>query len=125
MALCPSRIAGVAFIRVDGQQYALKGNLTISIDPFIREGIAGMDGVHGYKETPQVPHITFDISDMAGLSLQQLRSFCNSTVTAELGNGKTYLLRGAWTAAIMELNAVDGQVTVNFQGLAGEEILGQ
>lgn len=125
MALCPSRIAGTAFLRVDGQQYALKGNLTLSIDPFIREGLAGMDGVHGYKETPQVPHITCDISDLGGMSLQTLRSICNSTVTAELGNGKTYLLRGAWTAAIMDLNVADGQVTVNFQGLAGEEIMAQ
>jgi hypothetical protein len=123
MALCPSRIAGVAFVRVDGQQYALRGNLTIAIDAFSREGIAGMDGVHGYKETPVVPKITFDISDTAGFSLQQLRSICNATVTAELGNGKTYLLRGAWTAALMELNAVDGQVTVVFEGQAGEEIM--
>jgi hypothetical protein len=125
MALCPGRIAGVAFLRVDGQQFALKGNMTLSIDPFIREGIAGMDGVHGFKETPQVPHITCDISDIGGMSLQQLRSFCNSTVTAELGNGKTYLLTGAWTAAIMDLNVTDGQVTVNFQGLRGEEIMPQ
>jgi hypothetical protein len=125
MAQCPSRIAGVAFLRVDGQQYALKGNLSIAIDPFSREGIAGMDGVHGYKETPLVPHITFDISDTGGLSMQQLRAYCNSTVTAELGNGKTYLLRGAWTAAVMELNAVDGQITVQFQGLAGEEVMPQ
>ena len=26
------RVAGVAYLRVDGRQYALRGNLTVSID---------------------------------------------------------------------------------------------
>src|SRR3954468_9978767 len=99
MVACPNRIAGIAWLRVDGQQYALRGNLTISPDMFEREGIAGMDGVHGYKETPRVPFISADISDIGGMSLQALRSYCNSTVTAELGTGKTYILRNAYTAA--------------------------
>ena len=126
MALaCPNRIAGVAYLRVDGVQYALKANLTISIDSFIREGVPGMDGVHGYKETPQTPYISAEISDLGGLSLQNLRAMCNNTVTAELANGKTYILRNAWTAAAMELNVADGQVTVRWEGMRGEELLAQ
>lgn len=125
MALCPNRIAGVAFLRVDGQQYALRGNLTISPDMFEREGIAGMDGVHGYKETPRVPFISADLSDLGGLSMETLRAYCNSTVTAELGTGKVYILRGAYTAAAMELNAADGQVTVRWEGMSAEELMPQ
>ena len=51
------RIAGVAYIFVDGAQYPLRGDLTVSIDTIEREGVAGMDGVHGFTETPRVPWI--------------------------------------------------------------------
>jgi hypothetical protein len=121
--MCPNRIAGVAFLRVDGVQYALKGALTISIDAFEREGIAGMDGVHGYKETPRVPFIQGDFSDTAGMSLDDLSAVCNATVTAELATGKTYLLRNAWTSTARELNVSDGQVSVKFEGMKGEEVM--
>jgi hypothetical protein len=57
------------------------------------------------------------------LSLQRLRAFCNSTVTVELLNGKTYVLANAWTSEALELNAVDGTVSVTFQGLVGREML--
>lgn len=123
MPTCPNRIAGVAYLRADGQQYALRGNLTVSPDTFEREGVAGMDGVHGYRETPRVPWIEGDITDMAGLSLQRLAAICNATVTAELANGKTYVLRNAWTSSARELNVADAQVTVRFEGMASQEMM--
>lgn len=123
MALCPNRIAGTAFLKSDGEQFALRGELTISIDAFEREGVAGMDRVHGYTEVPRVPTISATFSDIAGLSLQRLAAICNSTITAETVNGKVYLLRNAWTSTARELNAVDGSVAVTFEGLSGEEIM--
>ena len=124
MAYCPNRIAGVAFLKVDGEQFALRGSLTISIDGFERTGVAGMDGVHGYTEVPRIPFIEGDFSDIRGLSLARLSQICNSTVTAETLNGKTYLLRNAWTSAARELDAAEGSVTVRFEGMSGEEIMG-
>jgi hypothetical protein len=41
------RIAGVAFITVNGEQMALRGNLTISPSAVERTMLAGQDGVHG------------------------------------------------------------------------------
>lgn len=116
------RIAGVAFLRVDGRQYALRGNLTVSIDGQEREGIAGQDGVHGYIERPRVPFIEGDFSDIAGLSLSEFANQRNVTVQADLANGKRYLLRNAWTSTARELNTADGQVTVRWEGMAGEEL---
>jgi hypothetical protein len=123
MSDCPWLIGGVAYLKVDGTQYALKGNLTISIDAFARTPVAGMDGVHGYTEQPRAPEITADLSDLGGMSLQQLRAVCNSTVTIELRNGKTYVLRNAWTTDATELNGVEGSATVKFAGMAAEEML--
>jgi hypothetical protein len=37
------RIAGVAFLKVDGQQYPLRGNFMVSPSAVERAGIAGQD----------------------------------------------------------------------------------
>jgi hypothetical protein len=120
--MASNRIAGVAYLRVDGNQYALRGNLTVSIDLFERAGVAGQDGVHGFTETQRVPFISGDISDSAGLSLTDLRAIEDATVMAELANGKSYLLRNAWTADAHELNAAEGTIAVKFEGMKGEEV---
>lgn len=115
------RIAGVCYLKVDGTQYALRGGLTVSPDDVEREGVAGMDGVHGYKETPRVPSIQADLTDTNGLSLSTLLAITDATITAELATGKVYVLRNAWTKGGHELDAGEGQVSVTFEGLKCEE----
>jgi hypothetical protein len=61
------RIAGIAFLTVDGDQMALRGNFTVSPSPVERTMIAGQDGVHGYQELPRVPYIEGDLSTVPGL----------------------------------------------------------
>jgi hypothetical protein len=117
------RIAGVAYIFVDGRQYPLRGSLTISIDTIERAGVAGQDGVHGFVETPRVPWIEGDISDLGELSLTALQAMADVTVTAELANGKVYVLRNAWTATAREFDAAEGQASVRWEGMSAEEML--
>src|SRR5262245_59988383 len=118
------RIAGVAYVYVDGQQYPLRGGLTISIDTIERTGVAGQDGVHGFIETPRVPWIEGDFSDLGELSLTVLMAMCDATITAELANGKVYVLRNAWTSGAREFDAAEGQATIRFEGMAAEEMIG-
>jgi hypothetical protein len=120
---CANRVGGVAFLKVDGFQYALRGDLTVSIDLFERTGVAGQDGIHGYTEMPRVPFISATITDLGGLSLPQIQQLTCSTVTVELNNGKVYILRDAWAAEARELNTVEGSIAVRFEGMAGEEML--
>jgi Phage tail tube protein len=117
------RIAGVAYVFIDGRQYPLRGNLTVSADTIEREGVAGQDAVHGFIERPRVPWIEGDFSDIGGLSLMALQAMCDVTVTAELANGKQYILRNAWTSTAREFNAADGQATVRWEGMASEELM--
>lgn len=116
------RIAGVAFVKVNDRQYALRGSLTVSPDLFEREGIAGQDSVHGYKEIPRVPFIEGEFSTVRELSLDDLSAITDATVTAELANGKVYVLRNAWTAGAREINAEEGQVSIRFEGMSGVEL---
>lgn len=117
------RIAGVCYIKVDGQQYDLRGNLIVSISPTERSGVAGMDGVHGFIETPRVPFIAGNFSDTNELSINDLDAIENATITVELANGKAYILREAWTKSAHEIDGTQGQIAVRFEGTGGEELL--
>jgi hypothetical protein len=116
-----SRIAGTAYVKVDGAQYTLAGTLTVSTDSFTREGLAGLSGVAGYKEMPRVPFIEGEFYTTPDVSLPALEAVTNATVTAELANGKTYVLRNAWSAGAREVNAAEGTFTLRFEGMEGIE----
>src|SRR5882672_11186570 len=108
------RIAGIAFLTVDGHQLALRGNFTVSPSPVERTMIAGQDGVHGYQELPRVPYIEGDLSTVPGLNLEDLIMQTNSTVIAQLANNKQYTLQGATVKGGFELNTRDGQTRVRW-----------
>jgi Phage tail tube protein len=116
------RIAGIAFLQVDGFQLALRGNFTVSPSAVERTMLAGQDGVHGYQELPRVPYIEGDLSTMPTISLEDLESETDVTVVAQLANGIQYTLVGATCKAGLEANTRDGQVRVRWEGLWCEEI---
>jgi len=116
------RIAGTAFMKVDGSIYPLRGNFTVSPSSLERAGISGQDFVHGFSEMPRVPFIEGDVSTVPDLSIDDVEAVINSTVTAELANGKVYVLREAWCRSALELNTREGQFRVRFEGISCDEI---
>jgi hypothetical protein len=116
------RIAGIAFLSVDGNQLALRGNFVVSPSPVERTMLAGQDGVHGYQELPRVPYIEGDISTMPGEYLEDLLAQTNATVIAQLANRMQYVLTGATCKGGFEKNTRDGQVRVRWEGLTCEEV---
>ncbi|RAI33537.1 phage tail tube protein, partial [Rhodoplanes roseus] len=117
-------IAGIAYLRVDGDQYPLRGNFTVSPSAVARQGIAGQDYVHGYQEMPRVPFIEGDVSLIPELSLEDIEAVTDATVQADLANGRSYVLRGAWCVSALEANTGEGQVKVRFEGLSCDEVGG-
>lgn len=115
-------IAGTAFLKVDGAQYPLKGNFVVSPAAVERAGISGQDYVHGYSELPRVPFIEGDVSLVFELSTEDIEAVTNATVTAELINGHTYVLKEAWCTSAFDLNTRDGQTRVRFQGTSCDEL---
>jgi len=114
-------IAGVAYLKVDGNQYRLLGSFAIGALTTEKTGVAGQDGVHGYTEKPIVPSIEAEISDIGSLSVQALQQITSSTVTAELANGKVYVLGGAWVSGMVSLDATMGKIKVKFEGMTMNE----
>src|SRR5262245_27245339 len=116
------RVAGIAFIKVDGDQLPLRGNFKCSPSSLSREGVGGQDGVHGYKEMPHIPSIVGDVTLDPGVSITRLERITNATVTAKLANGRLYVLTEAWAKGPFELDTVDGKTEVAFEGITCEEI---
>lgn len=115
------RVGGVMFLAVNGQRWNAKGNFTYNGGRPKRDGVVGVDQVHGYKELPQVPWIEGEITDDGSIPLDQLLQVTDATITLELANGKTFVLRDAWYAAEGTGNSEEGNVEVRFEGLSADE----
>jgi hypothetical protein len=115
-------IGGTAFCKVNGTQLPLRGNFVVSPSAVDRSMVAGQDYVHGYLETPRVPFIEGDISTHPDVSLEDLERQVGVTVTAELRNGKTYVLKEAISKSAFEVQTATGQVRVRWEGTSCEEI---
>jgi len=116
------RVAGTAFLMVDGDQQRVRGNFTVSPNSFEREMLAGQDGVHGYRELPRVPWIQCDLTTVEELNVEDLELQTDVTVVAQLANRKQYSLSNATCKGGIEINTRDGQATVRWEGVRCEEI---
>ncbi|MBL3582628.1 phage tail tube protein [Oleidesulfovibrio alaskensis] len=114
--------AGTLFLKLDGELQEAKGEFTYNLGLPKREAIVGADGVHGYKETPQVPFIEGAITDRAGLELKTLQTMDGVTVTLELAHGKTIVLREAWYAGEGTVKSGESEIPVRFEGQTAEEM---
>ncbi len=117
------RVAGIAFFKVDGNLFPLRGNFTVSPSAVERTGIAGQDYVHGYSELPRVPYIEGDLTTLPSLSLEDIEAMVDVTITAELANDAVYVLKEAWCRSALEINTREGQFRVRFEGTTCEELL--
>ncbi len=115
-----AKVAGTCYFKVNGTQYDLRGNMTVSLGKAERESVVGLDQYHGYTEKPRVSFIECDITDRADLDIKVLENLLDVTVTVELFNGKTGILYNAVQVKAVELTAEDGKMTVRFEGPEGE-----
>lgn len=117
-----NRVGGKLFVAINGVGYRGKGNWVYGVGADLRETVVGTSGVDGYTENPQAPYAEGEITDRGDIDLKQLANATDVTVTLELANGKTFVLREAWAVGPFEANSEDGHITVRFEGLSGEEI---
>ena len=121
MAIDTKRLAGIAYVAVDGKNYLLAGDLTYGVSNIKRETLVGQDTVHGYSEMPQAGFIAASLRDSGGLTAANLNAMSNVTVVAELANGKTIIGRNMWTIDAQEVNTMEAKITVRWEGVSVEE----
>lgn len=121
MADTTNRLAGVAYLSVDGKNYMLAGDFSYSVSKVSRETLIGQDRVHGYSEKPHAGMMSGSIRDAGGLSVASFSAMTNVTVTAELANGKTIIGSNMWTVEPQEVKTAEGTFEVKWEGMSVEE----
>jgi hypothetical protein len=111
-----NRLAGIAFISVDGQSYMLQADLTYRVSTVERESLIGQDTVHGYSEKPSTGKISATLRDAKNLSVASFNSMTNSTVVLQLTNGKTIIGRNMWTVDVQEVKTAEATFEVTWEG---------
>ena len=115
-------VGGTLFFKVNGEAYQVKGNWTYNTGQPKREAIVGMDSVHGYKETPQAPKLSGQITDKPGQSTDSLKNVTDGDLMLEMANGKVFALRNSFYVADGDITTEEGEVQVEFQGLSADII---
>src|SRR5471032_1815847 len=121
MADTTNRLAGIAYISVDGQNYMLSGDLSYSVSTVSRDTVGGQDRIHGYSEKPKAGSISGTLRDAGGLSVASFNAMTNNTVTLELANGKMIIGRNMWTVEAQEVKTAEGTFEVKWEGFSVEE----
>jgi hypothetical protein len=122
MADNTNRLAGTAFLSVDGTTYMLSGDLAYTPSTIKRETLVGQDRVHGYSEMPSQGSISATLRDAGGLVVGDFNAMTNVTVTLELANGKTVVGRNMWTVEAQEVKTAEGTFEVKWEGVSVEEV---
>lgn len=115
----PKRIAGTCYFKIDGLQLSLTGGIEAPMNLSVKEDIIGLDGSIDYKETFRAPYIKGTFKVPADFPIQKITTSETMTITAELANGKVYVLSGAWLSGEANHSAEEGTAELEFHAEEG------
>ena len=113
------RVAGICYIKVDGQQLEVEGSVEAPLAETKKEAVMGLNGAAGFKETAQRPYLKVSCILVPGFPISMLTTGTNMNVTAELANGNVYSLSGAWLEGEAAAKADEGKTELEFSGIKG------
>lgn len=116
------RVAGLIQLQTNGEVLRAKGKFTYNLGKPKREAVIGADGVHGFKETPQVAFIEGAITDAGDVDTTALTTLRDATVNLKLGNGKMIVLNAAWYAGEGTGDTEESEIGVRWEGSGAEEV---
>lgn len=120
--MAQQRRGGIIQVQINGEVIEVVGSWSHDLGGPVREAQVGSDGVvHGFKETTAVGFIEGEIRDSRTLNVAALRRITGATVTMDLPNGKTFVLRDAFAAGPWQGSTEEGVLAARFEG-SGEEI---
>lgn len=121
MAVGP--VGGIAFIKINGLQYQLRGELEVQPNMTENEWIANQDGSQVFTQKAVTPYLSAKFSKTAGLSIQALNSAVGVTIQAALIDGSRYVLQQAAAWGEFKLDTTKGEITGKFGCIACYERL--
>lgn len=113
------KIAGTVFIKLDGEQLEVSGGVECPISSVMRETKMGPNGPGGYSEMAQLPYIKVSAFLRPEFPREKVTESVDMTITAELANGKVYVLSNAYHVGESAAKNDDGTVDLEFNGATG------
>ena len=114
------KLAGTCFVKVNGNQLELEGNVEFPLCEVQRESMLSTAGVAGYKETVVAPYVSGDFIVPKDFPIQEIKENCAQTITVECANGMVYTLSGAYVTDVIAYKPIDGTLSVKWEGTNGE-----
>ena len=117
-----TRVSGVCYIRVNGTQYALRGNITVMGFTTVKEQIVGLDGVHGFREVPKAPSVSATFTNIRRgsaefIALQNIgKSTVQENITVNAANGQVHTLYDVVVVNDPAYDPDSGEVSVEWSG---------
>lgn len=119
-----NRIGGITALDIDGTKFRVRGNASVNLGQAKRDGIAGLTGVEGYTEKPQVPGGNCEITDTRGVSIKDtILNMTSSTVTFTYANQKDYFFEEAWYSGDGNIESEEGKLNFEFGAMFGDEVI--
>jgi Phage tail tube protein. len=109
------KVAGTAYIKVDGMQLTVTGGAEAPLMDKKRETV--YPGF--YKEEELAPYLKMTALHDPALSIKTLTEGTDMTVTCEFNNGKVYVLSGAYLVDEPTSKGDDGTIELQFDGVKG------
>lgn len=109
------KVAGTAYIKVDGMQLTVTGGAEAPLSDKKRETV--YPGF--YKEEPLAPFLKMTVLHTPDLTIKTLTEGKDMTITCEFNNGKVYVLSGAYMVDEPTSKGEDGSIELQFDGIKG------
>lgn len=111
-----NRLAGTAYVTIDGLTVMVAGQFKYSPGKVERTTLTGMDTVHGYKEKPRAPFISYQARDSGGTSIAQINDSTNVSVVVELAKRKTIIGENMWSVNTQDVDSEEAVFDVRWEG---------
>lgn len=118
----PNQVVGQVKIKIDGDTLQSKPGATLEIGGPARTAQRGDYQAGAFSEETTESKVTCTLLMKKSVSLTAIRNIDNATITFEADIGKTWLIRGGYSAEAPTLTAGGEGANVVFQGPPAEEL---
>jgi len=110
-----SQVSGRVYIAMNGARLRSKEGATLNIGGPERKPAISDSGVDGFVENLTAPMVECRVHHTADMSLAELQSFRDGTLTFETDTGRIYTLINAWCSDPPKLEK--GEVSLKFEAM--------
>lgn len=118
-----NRLMGRFTIGVNGLRFKTEKGATFDLGGPKRTTKTGSNGVAGFSEETVQSKLEFSFFIPPGLSIAQIRTWDDVTVSVETDTGQQYVINGGWVTDPQVIEESDGKTKVIIEGPPAEELV--